>query len=175
MQPIIAGCRIREVEVKYKTAVTLPEAVRISNSSEVFRLFRERLAAERVETFLCILLDSKNKIICIDEVSRGSLSTSVVHPRECYTNAVRLQAAAIMFMHNHPSGDPLPSREDYDCTHRLVRAGNLLGIRVLDHIVFGETDYFSFADSGVLAPLDEREDIQASQKTPNPFVAVLNQ
>ena len=83
-------------------------------------------------------------------VSIGSLSTSVVHPREVFAPAVRDSAAALIFFHNHPSGDPTPSREDRDCTQRLVQAGQILGIRVLDHIVFGYNGYYSFSDSGQL-------------------------
>jgi DNA repair protein RadC len=78
------------------------------------------------------------------------LSTSVVHPREVFWSAVHHRAAAIICLHNHPSGDPAPSREDRECTNRICKAGQILGIRVLDHIVVGEKDYFSFADSGCL-------------------------
>lgn len=81
----------------------------------------------------------------------GSLSTSVVHPREVFAPAVRDSSAAILFLHNHPSGDPAPSREDRDCTARLCQAGKILGIRCLDHIVLGHDDYYSFADAGLLA------------------------
>jgi DNA repair protein RadC len=79
----------------------------------------------------------------------GSLSTSVVHPREVFAPAVKDSSAAILFLHNHPSGDPAPSREDRECTSRLCQAGKILGIRVLDHIVLGFDDYFSFADAGL--------------------------
>ncbi len=76
-----------------------------------------------------------------------------MHPREAFKPAVLLEnAAAVVFMHNHPSGDPAPSREDRECTNRLMAAAKILGIRVLDHVIFGgETDYFSFADAGLLA------------------------
>lgn len=141
---------VREVTVKYKTIERYSEGRRFSNSRDIFEAFRNRMNAERVEVFSAILLDSKNRQMTLDTISRGSLSTSVVHPREVYTNAVRLQAAAIIFMHNHPSGDPAPSREDRECTERLVKAGTLLGIRVLDHIVFGFDDWYSFADAGYL-------------------------
>lgn len=105
----------------------------------------------RLEYFLSLHLNSKNQLIREVLVSIESLSTSVVHPREVFAAAVRDPAAAVIFMHNHPSGDPVPSREDRECTQRLVSAGRLLGIRVLDHIVLGYDDYFSFADAGVLS------------------------
>ena len=73
-----------------------------------------------------------------------------MHPREVFAPAVRDSTAALIFMHNHPSGDPAPSREDKDCTQRLSHAGQILGIRVLDHIVLGHNDYYSFADAGLL-------------------------
>ena len=141
---------VREVTIRYKTMKKYPQGRRFSNSREIYQLFRSRMISERVESFESILLNSKNEVMAIDVVSRGSLSTSIVHPREVYSNAVRLQAAAIIFMHNHPSGDCAPSREDRDWTERLIKAGTLLGIRVLDHIVFGLDDYYSFADAGNL-------------------------
>jgi DNA repair protein RadC len=116
------------------------------------------------EEMWALLLDSKNRLIGTSLISVGSLSTSLVHPREAmkpavspkidnkenWRNAVQCSAAAVIFCHNHPSGDPAPSREDRDCTKRLVEAGKLLGIRVLDHVIIGDNDYFSFADAGLL-------------------------
>lgn len=150
LETITIPNRIKEVAIKYSTAQLLPAAVRFSNSNEVFKTFRPIIAAERVEVFIAVLLDCKNRVMCFETVSRGSLSSSIVHPREALTAAVRLQAAAVIFLHNHPSGDPAPSREDRECTDRLKKASDILGIRMLDHIVIGDTDYFSFADSGAL-------------------------
>jgi len=95
-------------------------------------------------------LNSKHQLIREVLVSIGSLSTSVVHPREVFAPAVRDSTAALIFMHNHPSGDPSPSKEDKECTQRLIQAGQILGIRVLDHIVLGYDEYYSFADAGFL-------------------------
>ncbi len=120
------------------------------NSRELFETFREELVTLDREHFVLITLDSKNKTIGYHTISIGSLSTSVVHPRECLKAALLDSAAAVVFMHNHPSGDSAPSREDRDCTIRLVEASKILGIRVLDHVIFGETDYYSFADAGML-------------------------
>jgi DNA repair protein RadC len=133
-----------------------PEAVftsypKFGNSRELFEAFREEFSALDREHFFMITLDSKNTTIGYHTISIGSLSSSVVHPREVFKPAVLESAAAVIFLHNHPSGDPAPSREDRECTARLTQAGTVLGIRVLDHIVFGETDYFSFADARVLA------------------------
>jgi DNA repair protein RadC len=98
--------------------------------------------------FKVILLDAKHAILRDATVSEGSLTLSVVHPREVFNFAVRESAAAVIFLHNHPSGDPQPSAEDRELTTRLVAAGNLLGIRVLDHLVLGDKNYVSFADQG---------------------------
>jgi DNA repair protein RadC len=125
---------------------------RVSNSREVVAFLHEQLDDWDREVFLVVHLDTKNQITDIHLASIGSLSTSIVSPREIWSYAVRNQAGAVIFAHNHPSSDPAPSREDRDCTERLVKAGNILGIKVLDHIIIGSyaTDFFSFADAGLL-------------------------
>jgi len=122
---------------------------RCSDATQVFELFRD-LSTETKEHFVALHLDSKNRIICYDTVSIGSLSASIVHPREVYKSALLSSAAAVIFLHNHPSGDTTPSREDMEITQRLKEAGELLGIRVLDHLIIGERDYYSFANNGNL-------------------------
>lgn len=142
---------IREFVVKYKPSpVPLPARCRFSNSRDIFTAFKDVMNTFPVEVFRVIILDSKNQLICFEDISRGSISTSVVHPREAFWSAVYHRAAAVIFLHNHPSGDPAPSREDRECTNRLCRTGKILGIRVLDHVVIGFEDYFSFADAGLM-------------------------
>jgi DNA repair protein RadC len=141
--------RYRIMLVKEAEA-TFTSYPKFQNSRELFESFREELAALDREYFLLITLDSKNRTIGYHTISIGSLSTSIVHVREAWKPALLDSAAAVIFFHNHPSGDPAPSREDRDCTSRLVEASKILGIRVLDHIVFGELDYFSFADAGLI-------------------------
>lgn len=122
------------------------------NSYEAFQFAREQLYADADrEQFHVLMLDSKNRLIGVNLVSQGSLSTSVVHPREVFKPAIVANSAAVIFLHNHPSGCPEPSQEDRDCTRRLCEAGKILGIRVLDHVVIGQEAFFSFADSGLLA------------------------
>jgi DNA repair protein RadC len=123
---------------------------RFSNSRDLYLRYRARFFSATREHFLSLHLNSKNQLMREVLVSIGSLSTSVVHPREVFAPAVRDSTAAVLFIHNHPSGDPAPSREDRDCTQRLIKAGQILGIRVLDHIVLGYDDYYSFADAGLL-------------------------
>ncbi|MHB8846167.1 MAG: RadC family protein [Nitrospirota bacterium] len=120
-------------------------------SQEVADFYQPRLRDARKEEFRCILLDTKNRLIREETVSTGSLTASLVHPRETFKSAVRESAAAVIFVHNHPSGDIKPSQEDILLTRRLVQAGDLLGIRVLDHVIVGDGGHFSFRDSGLLA------------------------
>jgi DNA repair protein RadC len=97
-----------------------------------------------------LLLDSKNRLIKEVQISEGSLSASIVHPREVFAPVLRESAAAVLFIHNHPSGDPTPSREDIEITKRLKEVGDLMGVRVLDHIIIGNGDFVSLADRGLL-------------------------
>jgi len=124
---------------------------RYTNSRAVFDWARVTLFedADR-ELFFVLALDSKNQLIGLNCVSVGSLSASVVHPREALKTLILRNAAAALFLHNHPSGDPSPSREDRECTARLVAACKVCGIRALDHVVCGDADYFSFADAGLM-------------------------
>jgi len=130
-------------------SVELAPGSRYTSSAEVFRHYHPRLRERKKEIFLALLLDSKNRLIREVCVSEGSLNASIVHPREVFSPAVRESAAAVLFIHNHPSGDAAPSREDIDLTRRLREAGELMGIRVLDHIVIGNGSYVSFTDRGL--------------------------
>ena len=123
---------------------------RFQNSRDLFESFRAEFTVLDREYFVMITVDSKNRTIGYHTISIGSLSTSIVHPRECLKAALLESAAAVIFLHNHPSGDPAPSREDRECTNRLAAAAKILGIRVLDHVICGDRDYFSFADAGLL-------------------------
>lgn len=102
------------------------------------------------EEFMVVLLDTKNKVLSKRTIFRGSLNASIVHPREVFKYAIRHSAAAIVVAHNHPSGDPTPSREDIDVTRRLVEAGKIIGIEVLDHVVFGDGKTISMKAKGLV-------------------------
>ena len=121
-----------------------------SSSQEIFFHFHERLGEYRKEVFIALLLDAKNRLIKEVQISEGSLSASIVHPREVFAPVLRESAAAVLFVHNHPSGDPTPSREDIEITKRLKQVGDLMGVRVLDHIIIGNGEYISLADQGLL-------------------------
>jgi DNA repair protein RadC len=121
-------------------------------SRQVFDHYARRLADLRKEQFHCLLLDTRNRYLREERVSEGSLTASLVHPREAFRAAVRESASAVIFAHNHPSGDPAPSREDRELTRRLWEAGKVLGIRVLDHVILGNGRYYSFADEEEFPP-----------------------
>jgi DNA repair protein RadC len=120
------------------------------SSLDVVEYYRPRMKDAKKEMFRCALLDTKNKILREEIVSIGSLTASIVHPRDTFKAAIRESAAAVIFIHNHPSGDIKPSREDILLTKRLVQAGEVLGIQVLDHIIIGDGCHFSFKDNGLL-------------------------
>ncbi|MGG4268034.1 RadC family protein [Peribacillus simplex] len=102
------------------------------------------------EHFVCLYLNTKNQVLQKTTVFIGSLNASIVHPREVFKEAFRRSAASIICLHNHPSGDPSPSREDIEVTKRLVECGKIIGIEVLDHIIIGEHKYVSLKEKGYL-------------------------
>ena len=120
------------------------------SSQDIYEMFRERFTHADREEFIVLLLDVKNKLLGFHVVSVGSLTSSVVHPREVYKVAILGNAASLILLHNHPSGDPTPSNEDLQITNRLCQIGEVLGIKVLDHVVIGDGRYVSFVDDGYL-------------------------
>ena len=125
----------------------------LCSSEEVARYARasvyEMQDADK-EHFVLLALNNKNRVTGFKVISTGSLTASLVHPREVYRAALYFDAAAVIFLHNHPSGDPQPSQEDVDITKRLKECADIFGIRVLDHVVLGHDRYFSFNDKGML-------------------------
>ena len=119
-------------------------------ADDVHRHFGPRLRDLRVEQFLALLLDGKHRLIREHLVSQGTLTSSPVHPREVFSVAIRVSAAAIVLVHNHPSGDPSPSPDDLEITRRLAQVGDLVGVRVIDHVIIGDGAFTSLADRGLL-------------------------
>ena len=115
-------------------------------AAEVFERYRYRFASLPVEVFVALLLDVKHRPVREERVSVGVLDGSLIHPREVFAAAVRERAAAVILLHNHPSGDPAPSPEDREVTRRLRDAGGILGIPVLDHVIVGDGAFFSFRE-----------------------------
>lgn len=139
------GCAILaciELGRRIAASRTLDRKV-IQSPDDVAALLMEELRHKKKEYFVSILLDAKGRIIIVDQVSIGELSTTVVHPREVFNMAVRKSAAAVIFVHNHPSGDCQPSKEDELTTKRLVEAGQILGINVMDHVIIGDGTFCS--------------------------------
>lgn len=114
------------------------------------RAARRHLAGRKKEHFILLLLDSRHRLLRVAEISVGTLDMSVVHPRETFREAIAANAAAIILAHNHPSGDPAPSREDLELTRRLTEAGRLMGIPVLDHLIVGAGQPLSLRSAGFL-------------------------
>lgn len=126
------------------------EKISVENAADVAGIFMDELRYAKKEHFKSVLVNTKGEIISIDDVSVGELSSTVVHPREVFHMAVRKSAAAVIFVHNHPSGDPSPSSEDVATTRRLSEGGELLGISVLDHIIIGDGKFSSMRGMGLI-------------------------
>ena len=144
--PSLSAPWVRVMLVKDPQASYCPA---IHSSQEVVNLSQDMLSLDR-EEFRVLLLNAKHKVMGVHTVSIGSLTVSILHPREVYKAAILANAAAIIGIHNHPSGNPDPSLEDHALTKRLSEAGTLLGIRLLDHVIIGENTHYSFADQGQL-------------------------
>jgi len=122
----------------------------LRSSRDVYRHYRGRLEALRQEAVYVVLLDVKNRILGESKVSEGSLSASIVHPREVFRPVIEESAAAVILVHNHPSGDPTPSAEDLTITERLRQVGEVMGVKILDHLIIGAGCYASFVERGLL-------------------------
>ena len=124
--------------------------IKISSSEDIYNYLKNELVDKKNEYFYAILLDTKNVIISKEVISIGILDASLVHPREAFKLAVKKSAKSIIFAHNHPSGDYTPSNDDFKTTQRLVQAGAILDIEVLDHIIIGKDGYYSFKKENFL-------------------------
>jgi len=122
----------------------------IRSTTDIIDLFMEKMRYYKKEHFISLMVNAKGEIIQEVEVSIGDLCSSVTHPREVFVDAIKRSAGSVVFLHNHPSGDPTPSEADISTTQRLVEAGNLLGIPVLDHIIIGDGVYFSMKAQGLM-------------------------
>ena len=121
----------------------------VKSPDDVVGLVRGRLKGKKKEHFLALLLDTRNQLIKVAEVSVGSLDGSIVHPREVFKEAISATAASVVFAHNHPSGDPTASEDDIKLTKRLAEAGEIVGIDVLDHIIIGDKNFLSLKREGL--------------------------
>ena len=132
----------------------LVEKDAINDSKALFDYLYHNIGDKNREFFKVIFLNSKNQVITVNTLSEGTLTASSVYPREVIQAALSHDAAALIFAHNHPSGDPKPSAEDVDVTRQLVFAGKVMGIVVHEHLIIGDNRYFSFADQGYIARMN---------------------
>lgn len=148
--------KFKQIKAVYETFTVKEEITnylktgqRYTAPSQVSDTF-QFLMKETKEMFITLHLDGKNRIICMDVVSTGSLNQTIVHPRSVFMTACLSNAAAIILVHQHPTGDPTPSSEDIAITRRLKEAGEIMGIKILDHIIVGDGEYLSFVERGLL-------------------------
>ena len=130
----------------------------IHSSKELFDYLYHSLRDKKREIFKVVFLDAQNRVIDIEDLFEGSLTASSVYPREVLQAALRHHAAGIFLVHNHPSGEPKPSREDKRLTRELIHACRVMGITVHEHLIIGDNTYFSFADHGYIAEINREYD-----------------
>lgn len=128
----------------------LSDKKKICSSNDVFELLTHEFKFLRKEYFVCLFLNTKNKVICKEVISIGSLNATIVHPREVFHAAIKHCSASIICAHNHPSGDSTPSPEDVNLTKRLVKAGETIGIEILDHVIIGNNSYTSLREKNLM-------------------------
>ncbi len=126
------------------------DKIKISSPMVLVNLLMDEMRYLCKEHFKIAILDTKNQILAIENISIGTLNASIVHPRDVFKIAIKRNANSLILIHNHPSGDPNPSNEDISITNRLVDAGNLIGIKVLDHIIIGDNKYISFKEKNLV-------------------------
>ncbi|MFO8059169.1 MAG: DNA repair protein RadC [Bacillota bacterium] len=143
-----ASAIVAAVELGRRVAAEMPRSSEVNGPQDVARILVEDMRYLDRECFKIVLLNTRNRVLGIEVVSVGGLDSSVVHPREIFKVCVRRSAAAVILAHNHPSGDPTPSREDIEVTERIVSAGTLMGIDVLDHLIIGDDCYVSLREQG---------------------------
>lgn len=127
---------------------TKRRSVTVSSPKDIYTLIKDVVAEEQREIFHGLYLSTKNHLIRLETISIGSLNAAIVHPREILKPAIKYSAASFAIAHNHPSGDPQPSAEDIAFTKRMAKCGDLMGIKLIDHVVVGKDSYFSLKEAG---------------------------
>ncbi|RPI13120.1 MAG: JAB domain-containing protein [Ignavibacteriae bacterium] len=140
----------RVVKETLKEEKEKKESKSIISPEEAVDIIRSRISDYNKEQFLVVSFDTRQKVIGIDNISTGTLTASIVHPRETFERAIKRHAASILAAHNHPSGDPEPSEEDIRITKRLTEAGKIIGIELLDHIIITRSSFYSFKEKGMI-------------------------
>ncbi len=124
--------------------------IKITKPVQVFKLLKPELSKKKKEFFKIICLDTRSKVVAVETISVGSLNASLAHPREIFYSAIKNTAASFIIVHNHPSGDPTPSQDDIEITKKLKKLSEMLKIPLVDHVIIGSKDYYSFKENGLL-------------------------
>ena len=146
----VFGIKLIKEVAKASLKERLSEKPLITSSKDLFDYLYLSMRGLKNELFKVIFLNTKNRILEVEDLFEGTLNSSSVYPREIMQRSITLNAASLIFIHNHPSGDPQPSEKDREITRELVSAGNIMKIKILDHIIIGDNHYFSFADEGLV-------------------------
>ncbi len=141
---------IAELFKRFKTLKSMRRDIKVTSPKDLADLLMGEMNELNQEILKVILLSTKNTIIGIKDIFKGSLNTSVVHPREIYKEAINKNSASIIICHNHPSGDPTPSKEDINITLRVKECGNIIGIQLIDHIIIGNNKFISLKERGLI-------------------------
>ena len=129
---------------------------KIEKPETVFNLLKNEIGNNKKESFYILSLTTRNKLITIDNVSTGTLSASLAHPREVFLTAIKNSASSVIIVHNHPSGDPDPSEDDLEITKKLIKSGEILGIDVIDHVIITQDSYYSFKENKQMEDYDKK-------------------
>lgn len=151
----IGKCKASQILAAFELAKRLSisnggNKLKITSPRDVTSILMEEMRYLKKEFFKIVLLDTKNQVISIEDISVGSLNSSIVHPREVFNVAIKRSSASIILVHNHPSGDTTPSKEDLNVTKRLVECGNIIGITVLDHLIIGDGEFISLKEKNMV-------------------------
>lgn len=142
---------IREITIQFKPLDT--ERIAVSNPKAVADFIGNKIGRDAVESFILLCVSNKNEVVSYSMISIGTIAETIVHPREIFLPAIMTKASGIIVAHNHPSGNNLPSRQDIDATKRLLEAGKIIGIPLIDHIIIGfnnHEDFYSMKENGYL-------------------------
>ncbi len=140
--------------VKEARKVRIPKSSTFTGSRQIVQWF-QGIASEQQEYFYIVMLDNKNQVIDYNMISKGLINRTLVHPREVFAPALENRSVSLVVLHNHPSGETMPSIQDRKITKRLVEVGKLVGINILDHIILGSDEYFSFVDQGIMPVVED--------------------
>lgn len=148
-EPEISSKRVNIVTIKMvKDSSILYDKRKISSPNDAYNVGKRFMDGTDREELVVCCLDTKNQPIALNVVSIGTLNSSIVHPREVFKAAILCNSASIILFHNHPSGDPTPSLEDFAATQRIVECGKLIGIELIDHVIIGDDSFFSMREKG---------------------------